>query len=1112
MDGISATLHSLVSALGGRDPTEPGNPYVLGDDGLGCLRDIKRWLQHYDEKKDVWDVKSALASINVVSTDLCPILETWPTAQEESEHRRRICLACGKTIPHLLRSSLIKIVEILVPITWPLDLGPDADEFKIKQYPNLKLAQSGYKRSILFNPERDVLTTILRVAYPSLALPRRQRSERDSGIIRLVVYLLRNLVAIDEGRDRSETILALQKAKALEFLCVLASGMGEEFLEEDVIVLDTIYFLLRGVDPSTIFDPINAASDTIKKDLSNLLAKEKHMRTDNKKLAHTRHNRFGTMISVVKDSRRFTVASQTAIIGNNFAGIEASKKWNRPQTHIKTHEDVEIRISLNTEARLAANIFVSMFLDAGFNPLLISLLKALEHDDSRVSQSNRLQFLYIQAWSFKALREKGKANQKKHKLSSDFSDDADYQIIASMMESRATIMLRKMLREAIESKLWKETHAAMDCLKELLLTIHSMSMSSNLEYQDIAENLQSNLYYEESNLDLVATCVRTYTNQSLGYLKACTDLSTVLLKMLERFASSKTHMFVRARRQRQKAKHSTSAETTTSVTDRDDDEEAEVNAREAVKERAFSFAKFERKFMNDHSVDTFLSLLEYYADLSADEIRRVIQFFHRAFVKVKVELLLFRLDLFELLNRMVKDKAGLPATSPARPEVENFTVYLVKRFARTLETSPALAWEILFEKLSNDPYYLDHDSNKAPIERKSPRAPAEFEVRPGASHEDQIKIVVGVLLDDDQSAFLNWFKSALAEIVARRLSWESREQALQTEQEDLSNPGQTSDTLVPPDEDLKLLLFKDGKVRLLLKVLSLQRLGNREDPEAIWIVPANLDTVDLNNDLHLIKEYSHNAPEFEEGKLAKDFIRRQIPKKDSYNTDSSDSPGTSSDESDKHVSRKKRQLSTGRPKAIKEVDYKQIEARRLKREAMEEQRTGQIKSAKYVNDSDDEDDEAANAIFFAAEAALRERQKLKALGPNKPASTLRKSGLLSKMKNIDRDSPSQASSNKENEAARTSIDSSEDEQDSASSPTKDTTASTDTEQELGEPGIQKANDNNKRIRSGASKNDKTPLFVPDESDSDLEITSDKRMKTVTGKRSARQMIYSDGEE
>lgn len=875
-----------------------------------------------------------------------------------------------------------------------MELGPDADEFKIKQHPNLKLAQSGYKRSILFNPEKDILGTIMRVAYPSLALPRRQRSERDTGIIRLVVYLLRNLAAIDEDRNRSDTILAFQKANALDFLCVLASGMGDEFIAEDVIVLDIMYYLLRGVDVTTIFDLAKSGSDTVKTDLADLLTREKNMKTNNKKQAHTRHNRFGTMVSVVSNSRRFTVASQTAIVanlsGNNFAGIEASKKWNKPQRQIKTQEDVDLKISLNTEARLAVKAFISTFLDAGFNPLFSSILKALEHDDTRVSQSNRLQFLYLQGWFFRALREHGKAKQKKENLGSDFSDDAEYQLVASMMESRGTIMLRKMLRESIESKLWKETHAAMECLKELLLTIHSMSMSSDAEYQDIAENLQSNLYYEESNLDLIATCVRTYSNQSLGYLNACTDLATVLLKMLEKFASTKTHMFVRARRQRQRKKDQKKAPPSGAESD---DEEAEANARDAVKERAFSFAKFEHRFMNDHSVDTFIAFLEFYADLTSDQIKRGINFLHRVFVKQKVELLLYRLEIFELLNRMVQDKIGLPARSPARIEVENFTSYMFKRFTRMIQECPALAWEILFEKLSNDPYYLTHDQDKAPLVKAPPRAPAEFEVRPGFGHEEQIKIAVGVLLDENKTEFLDWLRTLLGSIVTRRYAWEAEHRSRNREEEDTTADAAAaaavakdiyqpcSESITSNEGNITSMLFKDGKARLLLKLLQFERLGDREDVDAMWICPSTLETDQIKDDLELIKKYSHSPPTFEADKTAIHFIRRQVIKRDSIENDTTTTTTADEDEdSDGNYEIVKRPVKKSNKKRtpIKEIDYDEIEARRLKRQEMEEVRQGQIKSSKYVHESDEEDDEVANTIFFAAEAALRERQKQRA--------------------------------------------------------------------------------------------------------------------------------------
>lgn len=95
MSTYAAALQNLVAALGGRDKTQPGCPYVLGDDGLGCLRDLKRWLKFYDDSRDLWDIKAALATMNLVSNDLCPILASWAASDAENEVQRRICQACG---------------------------------------------------------------------------------------------------------------------------------------------------------------------------------------------------------------------------------------------------------------------------------------------------------------------------------------------------------------------------------------------------------------------------------------------------------------------------------------------------------------------------------------------------------------------------------------------------------------------------------------------------------------------------------------------------------------------------------------------------------------------------------------------------------------------------------------------------------------------------------------------------------------------------------------------------------------------------------------------------------------------------------------------------------
>ncbi|KAK9544727.1 Topoisomerase 1-associated factor 1 [Aspergillus fumigatus] len=92
---VRAHVYSLVTALGGFNG-ESADRYVLGDDALACLRDIKRWLKLYDEKHNRMDVARCLGEANLVNGDLLPILTLWSTSGQKSKHMSRIALACRK--------------------------------------------------------------------------------------------------------------------------------------------------------------------------------------------------------------------------------------------------------------------------------------------------------------------------------------------------------------------------------------------------------------------------------------------------------------------------------------------------------------------------------------------------------------------------------------------------------------------------------------------------------------------------------------------------------------------------------------------------------------------------------------------------------------------------------------------------------------------------------------------------------------------------------------------------------------------------------------------------------------------------------------------------------
>ncbi len=87
--------HTEWSQLGGTGADEEGR-YVLGDDALACLKDLKRWLKLYDEKTNRLDVARCLAEANLVNGDLLEILASTPEEAMEKRANAKIHLASRK--------------------------------------------------------------------------------------------------------------------------------------------------------------------------------------------------------------------------------------------------------------------------------------------------------------------------------------------------------------------------------------------------------------------------------------------------------------------------------------------------------------------------------------------------------------------------------------------------------------------------------------------------------------------------------------------------------------------------------------------------------------------------------------------------------------------------------------------------------------------------------------------------------------------------------------------------------------------------------------------------------------------------------------------------------
>ncbi|PWW75481.1 hypothetical protein C7212DRAFT_344845 [Tuber magnatum] len=215
-----------------------------------------------------------------------------------------------------------------------------------------------------------------------------------------------------------------------------------------------------------------------------------------------------------------------------------------------------------------------------------------------------------------------------------------------------------------------------------------------LGYREIAENIQNRLFYEEVTLDLVVMILRAYTRQPFGWLDDCTEMVHVHLKMLERFSKQHEHLFIRSRkRARAQRRKSTAggdgAEGVPEEEDEEDeDEEIAKLSKVTMKERAFDYSRFERKFLTQGCVNTFLAFIGNYKELNYGQMKRAIIFFHRVFVKREQEVLLFRIDVIELFNRILQGPDGLPNSHPARKEMDRFFKHYMRKLVKMLEKRP----------------------------------------------------------------------------------------------------------------------------------------------------------------------------------------------------------------------------------------------------------------------------------------------------------------------------------------------------------------------------------------------------------------------------------------
>lgn len=688
-------------------------------------------------------------------------------------------------------------MELLVPLTWPIEKNDTQMTVNHHRHiPYIQLAQTSYKRAILDSQAKTILRTAVRIGLPSIAIPMSERTARDEGIIKLILYLFRNISIIstpgeskESPTSRSATIEAFHHQDVLALVLTICSNMGEDFNTQDVVILELLFHLLKGINVEKLF----MEESQLKKDGSNelgaLLAKEKNMHRSYAKHAPSRHNRFGTMIWVKRDEpgQVSTVSGQDGLTDqqHTFAKMDQSKKWNKPKQRSrdieKANDRFDVPVSLTHDATTHLRSFVEEFLDSGFNPLFNHIRRAIEREADRVLEIHTSQFFYLISWFLEAERvrrrkkQEAEKKERNNRIAETFEADS-FSLIASVLTQETFVLLNRFMQDRLDLKVWHDLNAGIRCFTQTLLIVQDMAESPLEEDQEIAENIQNRIFYEETTHDRIIAILRGYKDQGFGYLDSCTELSHVFLRMLERYSRENVDLQVRSKRRARKKKKAAAVQR--GDADHDDDDlgsevEDVAEAERASKERKFDFNRLALKFSTQACIDTFIKFTGFYNDLNTEQLKRAHRFFYRVAFKQETSVMLFRIDYFALFNRMIKGPDPLDRASPVYTEWEELVRQLIKRMVKKMKKRPELAVEMLFSKIPATVFYLEHGYEKQTMSSK-PRAPAALEVnqRWASTIDEQIGVVVAVLHEQKIDA-VDWVLNVLSKAASERQSWEA---------------------------------------------------------------------------------------------------------------------------------------------------------------------------------------------------------------------------------------------------------------------------------------------------------------------------------------------------
>ncbi|PVH17828.1 uncharacterized protein CXQ87_000726 [Candidozyma duobushaemuli] len=555
-----------------------------------------------------------------------------------------------------------------------------------------------------------------------------------------------------EDINTGSVLAAFEKHKVLLFLTSIAHSVGSNLSDESFgqAVMECLSLIIKGINVDALFSvpqhhvaPHSTGQSTTEAapassaaglQLQDLLKEEDKRKKIQKNSISTRHGRFGTLLSIraPDDSGYYTVSGQEALNSTHTTldKLDRSKKWHKMST-FKYDSNAYLsksQVHLNLASQIILTRFVNELMVSGcFNNLLrfVGQILTSASNESTLGRAGILDavdghelasYFITVAWFLRYKRSRHSHYLKNNRTPTEDEDRLDYGSVGEALSEINFILLISYFRSAFDSKDHDSLHIAMICFREMLLISHTIFTKARSqreieltseedvdEDRELAEGIIRKLFSQKQFLDVIVNIPKKASKHSPEYLSVVVSVVHILLKSFESLANEDVKLFIKTRRKMSKLGRKGGLNQDMDkqhwhLIDKDsEDEDDDAEIRYITQERKLDFKNTEVKFFHSDTVATHIQYLSKFEDLTREEIKRGVSFFHRLFVVRKDFSALYRLDFMNTIFRL---RAFLPRQSSIRHHVEDFIVYFMKKFKTSIDRFP-VALELLFPRFEN---------------------------------------------------------------------------------------------------------------------------------------------------------------------------------------------------------------------------------------------------------------------------------------------------------------------------------------------------------------------------------------------------------------------------